>query len=503
MQITMKQVRACMTAFACATMIACVPVKQDVREELPKLIKGPEEAPKRTITNFSHALRCMDDLMISYGVYDVSMLVEDLRDSTEKVKVGAKDMLISAISEMTRRSHAIRLIAYGNDSGNLVSFLSTANQTTPYAVIPQYDIRGSISQLDKSVAAKDAAGGLQINKFGIGGAKTANASVLALDLAVINTGDYSVIPGVVSKNSIVIFKQGEGVDGDASIDKYGINFSMNLTRSEGDAQALRNLIELASIELVGKLTKTPYWSCLGIDPNRPEIQHEVFDWYYNLVADQKIVLYFQTHLGNRGFYEGPADGTYNAALTTAISAYQRGLGMKPNGNISRELFNALLNEPVPALPKAPEPPSETATQVVALDIRFAGSAANGLKPGQPFDLEVTTSRDGHVFCYFAADDGSIQRFFPNRFTPDSMVRSDSKLMLPGDMPFKLFASKKGKKERMVCLTSPKPVMNKLPSTVKGTDFENLPVKSLEQIQTVFEGVVGNQLGGRYFEIVAQ
>lgn len=503
MYITMKQVRTFLTAVACVTMIGCVPVKEDVKEELPKLIKGPEEAPNRTITNFSQALRCMDDLMISYGVYDVSMLVEDIRDSTENVKVGAKDMLISAISEMTRRSHAIRLIAYGNDSGNLVAFLSTAGQTTPYAVIPQYDIRGSISQLDKSVAAKDVAGAINISKIGIGGAKTANASVMALDLAIINTRDYSVIPGVVSKNSIVIFKQGKGVDGDASIDKFGINFSMNLTRSEGDAQALRNLIELASVELVGKLTKTPYWSCLGINPQRAEIQEEVYDWYYNLVADQKIVPYFQTHLGNRGFYDGPVDGQYNAQLTTAIASYQRGLGMKPNGNINRELFDALLNKPVPAVPEPATAASTTASQVVALDIRFAGNSAATLSPGQQFELEVRTNRDGHVFCYFASEDGSIQRFFPNRFTPDSLVKSDSKLTLPGDMPFKLFASKQGKKERMVCLTSPKPVMNKLPVAVKGTDFENLPVKSLEQVQNAFEGVVGKELGGRYFEIVAQ
>lgn len=503
MNLRMTHFRNFIAALICTSVVGCAPVKQDVREELPKLIKGPSETPKRTITNFSNALRCMDALMISYGVYDISMLVEDLKDNTKKVKVGAKDMLISAISEMTRRSHAIRLIAFGSDSGNLVSFLASANQNTPYAVVPQYDIRGSISQLDKSVAAKDVAGGINFAKIGIGGAKTANASVLALDLAVISTADYSVIPGVVSKNTIVIFKEGKGTDADATIGKFGVNFSMNLTRSEGDAQALRNLIELAAIELVGKLTKTPYWNCLGIDPQKQMIQNEIYDWYYNLVADQQVTTYFQTHLANRRFYAGPMDGQYNNQLTEAIMNYQRGLGKEPSGNINQDLFDALLNKPVPAMPKEPVAAPEAATLVAALDIRYLGKPEKTLKRGEQFQVVIRPSQNAHVFCYFKTEDGVIQRFFPNRFTPDSLVKPANPLTLPGKMPFKLFASASGKDERLACFSSPKPVMSKLPAKIKGTDFENLPVKSLKQVETAFKGIVGNNLGGRYFEITVK
>jgi len=492
--------RKLVVALGCASLIGCVPVKENVKEELPTLIKGPEVAPTRTITNFSQGLRCMDALMIEYGVYDVSMLVEDIRDSTEKVKAGAKDMLISAVSEMTRRSHAIRLIAFGADSGNLVSFLASANQNTPYAIVPQYDIRGSISQLDKSVAAEDVAGGLNIFRVGAGGAQTANASVLALDLAVMSTRDYSVIPGVVSKNTIVIFKEGKGVDADASIGKFGVNFSMNLTRAEGDAQALRNLIELASIELVGKLTKTPYWKCLRIDPQQPEIQHELYDWFYNLVADQQVVTYFQTHLANRGFYAGPVDGQYSEQLTEAVMNYQRGLGLEPTGNINRDLFDALLNQPVPSLQQQPVAAPEAPSQVATLEIRYAGAPKASLTPGEPFQVVIAPNQDAHVFCYFESEDGSIQRFFPNRFTTDSLITPQAPLTLPGTMPFKLFASRQGHTERLACFSSPRPVMSKLPARVKGTDFENLPVPSLEQVHSAFEDVVGTDLGGRYFEI---
>ena len=44
----------------------------------------------------------MDTLLIDYGVRDDAD--EDLDDETKKLNVGARDMLISSVSDMTRRS---------------------------------------------------------------------------------------------------------------------------------------------------------------------------------------------------------------------------------------------------------------------------------------------------------------------------------------------------------------------------------------------------------------
>ena len=44
-------------------------------------------------------------------------------------------------------------------------------------------------------------------------------------------------------------------------------------------------------------------------------------------------------------------------------------------------------------------------------------------------------------------------------------------------------------------------MGRLPAAVKGTDFENLPVQSLEQVEATFEKVVGTELGGKYYETI--
>jgi hypothetical protein len=105
-----------------------------------------------------------------------------------------------------------------------------------------------------------------------------------------------------------------------------------------------------------------------------------------------------------------------------------------------------------------------------------------------------------VFGYFTAEDGSIQRCLPNRLTTDSLVKRQAPLTLPGGMPFKLCASSDGKRERLVCFASPSPVMNRLPTSVKGTDFENLPMESLQHLEAAFDKAVRNELGGKYIEI---
>jgi hypothetical protein len=339
--------RALLLTAMVATLAGCgaLDTKKDVVDAASRVRKGPEQAPFRSITNFSDALRCMDNQMISFGVRDVSALVEELEDATKKVNAGSRDMLISAVSEMTKRSRAVRLVVYGKDSGNLISFLRDAERKTAYAVVPQFDIKGSITQFDDNVAKKDASAGVSWFPYlNFGYSKTGAATILGLDLTMLNTDDLSVVPGVTSRNAVLIIKQGNAADVEAQYHKFGMNFSTSLSQSEGNSQALRNLIELAAIELFGKLTRTPYWLCLGADPNAAAVRTEIGDWYYTMTGEAaEMISYFQYQLAVRGFYEGPVDGQGNSALAEAISRYRVAVGLAPGSRIDRAFFAAYLN----------------------------------------------------------------------------------------------------------------------------------------------------------------
>jgi Domain of unknown function (DUF4384) len=475
-------------------------VKNKTLTETQATRTGPEAPPFRSITGFSAGLRCMDNMMIDYGIRDVSMLVEDIFDQTKKVNAGTRDMLITAVSDMTRRSRAIRINAFGRDATNVISYLAQAQRQSPYDVIPQFDIKGSVSQFDEQVIRNTQDLGASFRPFlNLGLSRDAATNILGLDLSVLSTSDMSVLSGVTSRNSVVILKAGKGADVDAAYHKLGISYSMSLSRSEGQSQALRGLVELASIELMGKLTKTPYWRCLGADAStNEEIKLEISDWYFAMARTRiELVAYFQQQMRRRGYYDGPLDGQFNPAIDEAIANYREAIGMSKEPVIDEALFKAYLDTdqtkvPRPAQPvrfvKATPDPAPAAPAAGVAAMRFAAPvAANTAKlaAGEAIALVLQPQADKHVYCYLQDENARITRFYPNRFAKDSLIATSKPVTLPGPMRFSLTMNSKGAQETVACFATARDVASQLPQSVVGVDFEPLQVASLDQLRGAF------------------
>lgn len=509
---------------ATALVLASCASQQAVHDQVKKLQTGPSATPHKSITNFASGLRCMDNMMIEYGIRDISMLVEDLSDQTGKVNAGTKDMLITAVSTMTRRSRAVKLIPFGNDSGNLISFLGAAGSQSAYNIIPQYDIRGSISQLDSSVVRQQAGGSVAASKWGLGASASTAGSILGIDLSVLRTEDLSVIPGVTSSNAVVLFKSGKGADADATIKKTGISFDFQVSKNEATVQALRNLIELASIELVGRLVKVPYWQCLGIPEDTPEIQQEMEDWYYAMSAHGELDYYVGSQLFARGFY--PASVTDEAlALSQGIRSYQQSIGVAVDGKLDYGFFKQLItgntdtqavataatiSAPAVVTQASPKPVAVTASapQVVAsvasqakpqLSLRTS-SGRDSYAPGETISLLASIDTASYLFCFFTDANNNTQRFFPNRFQSDNFVNAGSTVPLPGNMPFDISADEAGKTEYISCFASPQNVYHDLPMAIRTYDFEDLDIRSMDDIRQGFSAASNGQAAEAQFTI---
>ncbi|MCB1910213.1 MAG: DUF4384 domain-containing protein [Rhodocyclaceae bacterium] len=504
--ITDALLRPCRQALSLAIGLslfgcAAIDVKTETLEKTEAIRIGPEAQPHRSITGFTDALRCMDITLSNYGVRDVSVLAEDVLDQTKKVNAGTSDMLITAVSEMTKRSRAIRLVAFGQDSRNLITFLQQAESKSAYSVKPQFDIKGSITQLDENLIQKQTDAGLGFDSgasFGIGAgiAKDAATNILALDLTMLDTEDFSVLPGVTSRNAVVIFKEGSGFDADATIRKFGVNYNMSLSRAEGQSQALRNLVELAAIELFGKLTRTPYWKCLGATGDEPEIRREIRDWYSGFVArPPQLTAWFQNQLRLRGYYRGFVDGVNSRELRDAAVGYRKALGLPEEGGLDLEFFTAYLaadHANVMARASTPFPMTLSANYGQTL-----------FQPGERIDLVLQTGVDAYVQCYLQDENGQIQRFFPNRFQRDALVKANDPLYLPGSMLFEFVANRQGIQETVTCFAAENDLMQMLPGPIVGTDFENLPVSSLEQVRDAYRRAAGTDFVERTFNVETQ
>ena len=505
-------------------------VVKDVEKDIQDVRNGPREIPMKNITDFSEGLRCMDSMfeVFNYSPNELVILLEDIKDKTKKVDAGAREMLISALSNMARRSQVIQVIAYGTEASNLVSFLEQAGQKGVYSKIPQYDIIGSVTQLDKDIVRKQADLATQvdgtINKTSVGGgvgvSASNSASLLGVDLSVITTNNIAVLPGVTTRNTAVIYRTGSARDFDAGISKTGITYSVSSNKADGAAIALRALIELSAIELIGKLTKIPYWICLGLDPQHHAIRNEISDWYYQLSRSNLIHRVTQVQLFLRGYYDGPIDGYISAEYEQAIVNYKGRLGLEDSPGVDLEFYQAFLNdtpnsvkqsslaylkgknpdkvsnEPIreknqthqksaPArnadvTQRQERTISDVKDEVLTLLIK---SKKQIHELGAEVQIIIKSSVSGFVNCYFISKN-KILKIFPNRFSTNGFISSTGSIVLPDSDSYSIVADKKN--ESIQCFLVTRKVYTDLPNTLKQQDFQPLPILDIEHLKSAYK-----------------
>lgn len=506
----MKKTTALLLIVMIALQGGCVSsekLQKNTETTVSEASKGTKTAPSRTVTNFTKAVRCMDGLFSNYGVRDISVLVEDLDDSTKKVSVGTRDMLLSTMSEMTRRSRAVKFISYGGDQKNIVSFMAAADMKKAYATVPQYDIRGSITQYDDNVVKSTKDVGAGIGDFlTLGKSASATAKILGLDLSIINTADLSLIPGVTSKNSVAIWSLGDGVDGEARYQKFGVNYSTSLSRNEGTAVAVRNLVELASVELMGKLTKVPYWQCMGSSAKDPDVKSEIDDWFEGMTNNTvELFAYFQYQLAIRGVYKGRVDGVPTPQFSSAIKEYKAAMGLPVNADLNSDFLAAYLDADHAAIAEKLEsmkqPQASRKTKPIEIKITPVGASKPMFDRKEKINLTLSIGSAAYVYCYLLDESKSVIRFFPNRFTKSPYLDAGTQLKIPDSMKFDLVASDKAQEEKIMCFGTRNEVMPLLPESIRGIDFEPLrDVRSLDDIRAEFARINGEGLGVASFTI---
>ncbi len=484
---------------ACAVLAAgcgVMPDSAELRKQAQKVTlaasKAPAEAPFRTVTNFTSAVRCMDSMFITFGIRDVSILMEDLDDATKKVSVGTKDMMLTTTSDMTRRSRAIRFIAFGSDSKNAMGFMERAEQKGAYSSMPQFGLRGSISQMDDNVAKASKDVGIGIGDFMFGKSASATSKIVAIDMTIMNLADFSIVPGVSSRNSVAIFSEGHGTDAEARYKKFGINYATSLSKSEGTAVAVRNLLELAAVELLGKLTKVPYWKCLGLNEADAdgEVKAEVEDWFESMASNPvELIAWWQYQMYTRGTYTGQVNGAPSPAFAQSLRDYKAAMGLKADTDLNAEFMLTYLqadHTAAMARYEAMKPKLTVATGPILASVRLKGGDRK-LKSGEKLEFEVVSNNDAYASCFLLDDNKKVLRIHPNRYSRNTFVGAGKSLAIPDSPKFSLVATAKGVDEIVECYVASKDVLNTLPPDYSKTDLIPLTgINTLEQLKSQFE-----------------
>lgn len=469
-------------------LAACV--ADPPKPETATVVTAVKTPVSKTVTNFTPALRCMDDLMLAYGKKDIVITTAGIPDSTGKVMAGTKEMLISAASRMSIKSRALSFVDYDTERNDLLALFQDIEAAgASQRRLPNYYIRGAITQLDENAIDSQRGGGIALPWLDLGMSKDQVSSVVSMDMNIGETTTRMIMPGMSASNSLVITRAGDSKEAGGKIGKLGFSFNMSLNKAEGLGSGVRALVELGMIEVVGKLTGVPYWKCLEIDKTNPMMLQQARDWYDAMTPADRVKL-VQRKLGGMNYYNGPIDGATSRELSGAIGRYQSENQLVADGRINFDLYYALLDAEQPIV----EDPSAKANVIAAapkpeaqaqMSLRLDSDRGNRptYRVRDILKAKVQLGADGVVYCYYRDTSGAVARIHPNRFSPDPFLKANRMISLPPEnSPFQIKFDKAGR-EQIVCYASNRDLA--LPAVLKGPDLTPLKVGSIDEIGKAF------------------
>lgn len=307
---------------------------------LAPVLAEPNTRPARNFTSFAPALDCMDRLLKSSKRGQTLISSTDIPDETARISVGADDMLINALSRMNATSQRYVFV-----DQSLIKFggLLDVEVQNGDELVPQYYIRGSISQLDQEVAndsaditATPSGGGLTGSRFG----PYRKLSVVSVDMHLVAFPSRRVVPGASVANSMVVVGQGFGASASGLIDMATLGISLQIRRVESESQAVRNLVELGLIELLGRHAGVPYWTCLALPDTNAKVSEKTEKGYVR--RTQPVPLSeVQSMLATLGYLDAPFETTLGQRTRSAISRFQADERVLPNGILDFDLVDRL------------------------------------------------------------------------------------------------------------------------------------------------------------------
>lgn len=243
----------------------------------------PKTLPVRNITQFHKTLQCFDNLLIKANIKPIYITSEGIPNHAGKVitLLSGRDMLINTISQLESNvfkfidlpslpsTQLLEQIGISKSHPTLFEdYLKTYNrwnkgQASKKSInYPDYTIIGAITQADKNVVSGGASASVSLRDADFGVSKDDMVSVISLDMNIVNTANFEVLNGVGSSNSIAVYRQGIAGDLGGRIKNSGVFLNFSFDESEGMHQAIRTLLQLNTLEVLGKLAKVPYTDCL-------------------------------------------------------------------------------------------------------------------------------------------------------------------------------------------------------------------------------------------------
>lgn len=490
----------------------------------------PVVRPIRSISSFNESLVCMDYMLRAAEIPTTLITAKQFPDYSGKVPASTKDMMITALSRMSRVSNAFRYVDYEvnlvtqDTVQNLTTILLNNNQMQLQR--PALYISGGVSFVDQNVFTNSESFGAAGERFNAGYNRNRSATLLGLEM---HLGDFrtrTLLPGLDSANEVVFGGGSQGLDAAATIGLYGVKFTLGRDYTQGTGGALRTLVDLAAVELVGKWARVPYWQCLMLEQTNPNFQRQMRDWFDQSGPAGQLRL-IENSLLNQGYLSSSDSGlaVNDIRMRGALARFQSDSGIVVTGVLDFQTYERALRNFVKLsedgsmvrMGWSASGPGDMAVASAApsygnltgrpwmIDMQIENPQPAGERPafteGEQVFLSATLSRSSYLYCYFSDAAGNVMRLLPNAISTNAMISADQAVRIPDWMApnpgFILDAGKPGV-EAVVCVATAQDAASRLPPEMQIPALSNMKgVQGLQGVQQRFSSILGND------EFVAQ
>ena len=310
----------------------------------------PPNKPQATVTSLHQAVVCMDDLLLEQKVPTALVSSEGIYNYAlnKSISSGGKEILIVTLSQLAERSNSVRFVAYGNDMKDMLDLQGVHPRKNTFQV-PNIFIRGGLIQMHDSWHGQKGAGisaHVTHNQDTADGlltfSNTGKITQLSLDFSAGDIATLQIIPGLTSSVTMSqIVDRDHSVNADISLDGLGVTASLDNELTSDPNDKYRALIQLGTIELLGKVHNVPYWTCVGKAIGSEESKEVRLAHFAQLNSSNKLESFSQERLIELK-YLNEADQSDSQAFQSAIVDFQRRYKLIPTGLIDFPTFNLLM-----------------------------------------------------------------------------------------------------------------------------------------------------------------
>lgn len=425
----------------------------------------PKTVPEAKTTIFADAISNMGTMGEIYSDVPLRIMANDITDNTGTSVATSAEIPrdITAMVKSTLNAFGGNIVFIPYNPNFIANNVNTGYTDFSQKIIPDIIVDGGITEFDRGLETKgdstnvSLSGTISGNQLGLDFEDSNKGSLarVTLDFNLIDFQTLAGIPQMQAINSIKLNK---------AIKKDSIGFTIlsstfgaqgTVKKVQGRHAAVRLLVQLSMLQVVGKYQQLPYWKLLPGSTRDVNLLNRVIDDYYALPENLRVAR-MQMFLALNGFpvnVTGIEDKNTLKAKEDIKQKYQ----LKSDSNDARIYITAYENVPVTRENKykskrlhqlfqqivqtGPIEPQKVIAQskpkpVPAKKVEeFSGNIdlktnKDVYNLGEQMTVSFTVDQPMYVRLSVISSDGSVATLFPNAFQNDNYCKPGETYQIP-------------------------------------------------------------------------